>query len=142
MDKKGGLMVKKKFILVIAAAVVLLIVLVGTVSFLNNSQSSPPELKARDAAISYIKNNHSETSFMMHTFAWEGGIRYNYEAGKDSYIYASPDQGWNVIIQFPTGSTDPTYTIMAVCTSGGAVLEWHGTYHNGAITETSYRLTQ
>ena len=131
---------KKKLILVIAVANILLIA-VGIGLFLFNVQT-PPEIKARDATISYIKDNHPETSFMMHTFAWEGGIRYNFEAGKDSYLYASPDQGWNLTIQRPADATDPTYTITAVCTSGGAVLEWHGTYHNGVINETSYRLTQ
>ena len=131
---------KKKFILVIAVATVLLIA-VGVGLFFFNVQT-PPEIKARDATISYIKNNHPETSFMMHNFAWEGGIRHNFEAGKNSYLYASPDQGWNLTIQRPEDATDPTYTITAVCTSGGAVLEWHGTYHNGVINETSYRLTQ
>jgi hypothetical protein len=131
---------KKKFILVIAVAVILLIA-VGIGLFFFNGQTSA-EIKAREATISYIKDNHPETSFMMHNFAWEGGIRYNFEAGKDSYLYASPDQGWNLIIQRPADAIDPTYTVTAVCTSGGAVLEWHGTYTNGVINETSYRLTQ
>jgi hypothetical protein len=139
MDKDGGLM-KKKFILVIAVVVILLVA-IGVGLFVFNGQA-PPEVKARDATINYIKDNHPETSFMMHTFAWEGGIRYNFESGKDSYIYSSPDQGWSLTIQRPAGDTDATYTILAVCTSGGAVLEWHGTYHNGTINETSYRLTQ
>jgi hypothetical protein len=130
---------KKKNLIIITVTAVVIIAVAGVALFVFLNQL-PEEQKARDAAMSYIKTNHPQTADLIKNLNWEGGIRNNYEAGKQSYIYSS--QGWTVIVQYPLDdASDPTYAIMAVCTSGTIVVEWHGTYHDGTITETSYRYT-
>jgi hypothetical protein len=123
--------------IIITAVVAIVIVVGASVAWIYLTSLSEQE-KARDSTISFIKTNHPETASLIGNFKWEGGIRNNYQEGVESYIYSS--QGWTVIIQFPPVQK-PVYTIQAVCTSGAIVVNWHGSYQDGIITETSYTKT-
>jgi uncharacterized protein YpmB len=102
---------KKKNLIIITVTAVIIIAVAGVALFVFLNQL-PEEQKARDAAINYIKTNHPQTADLIKNLNWEGGIRNNYEAGKQSYIYSS--QGWTVIVQYPLDdASDPTYTVMA-----------------------------
>jgi hypothetical protein len=130
---------QKNHIIILAAVVLVIVVAAGAGWWFTNSSLSTQE-KARDATINYIRTNHEIATLVTNNLQWEGGIRENYQAGVETYIYSTPTQGWTVIIQYPFVS-NPTYSIEAVYTLGGIIVDWHGNYQGGTITETGFTKT-
>jgi hypothetical protein len=141
---------QRKWLLTVIALVASLIVL-GTVGSwfyyeeLGNPNPTPtptasPETstqeQVRDAAVTYIKDNHADAAEKLTDLAWTGG-RATSEGlvGSETYNYTSGD--WTLTLQYPV-VPDPIYTIKATYTSGTTSINWQGTSQSGSITETSY----
>jgi hypothetical protein len=144
-------LVNKKII--IAIAVILIVVIVGSAAWictnsnpLNPSPTPTPtpgistQEQARDAAMNFIKTNHTETASLITSLSWTGQ-RATPEGlvGAETYVYTTAT-GWNVTVQYPV-IPNPIYTINATYTSGTTAVAWQGTYENSDITETNYTFT-
>ena len=130
----------RKKLTIIVAVVAIVAIVAATAAYLFTNNSLSEQEKARNAAMNYIKTNHPETAYLMENMNWEGGLRSNYQAGSITYIYTSTNQGWTVILQSPTDSIH-NYTIQASTTQGTILVNWHGTYQDNIITETSFKNT-
>ena len=148
---KSVRVLSQKKLLAAIAIVVVLVVVIGVSWVLTRPQQPPEALstqeQARDDAMAYIKNSHTETAQFMTDLAWTGGrATPDGILGAETYTYVS--QGWKVTIQYPV-IADPTYTITAnySATSTGNVtipyaVMWQGSWENGTITETNYDFAQ
>ena len=87
--------------------------------------------------MNYIKTSHPENATAMVYLDWQGGIRHDFIPGMLTYMYTS--EYWSATVQQFINSTQ-TWTIEIVYTHGGDLIWWKGTYQNGIITETSYRM--
>jgi hypothetical protein len=97
----------------------------------------------RDAVMSYIEANHSETAQYTTSLSWTGGRVNTGLLGAEIYAYKSA--GWNVNVSYPV-IPNPTYTVVAAYSGAvdyGAIvsIDWEGTYRGGTVTETSYGMT-
>ncbi|MCW4030377.1 MAG: hypothetical protein NWE92_12115 [Candidatus Bathyarchaeota archaeon] len=104
------------------------------------STEPPTAEQVRDAAVTYIKNNHADAAQYLNNVSWEGG-RATAEGlvGYETYVYTGGS--WNVTIGYPV-IPNPTYDINATYTAaGGPLIDWAGTYSDGTITETTYTNT-
>ena len=125
-------------LIILVAIIAIVVVVAASAAWIYPSTLLSEQEKARNAAINYIQTKHTETASLMTNLNWKGGIQDNYLLGAETYSYTA--QGWTVNVQYPV-VPNPIYTIEASCTSGGVVVDWHGTYQSGAITETSYTYT-
>ena len=140
----------KKPILIVILAVVVIVVIaaayIGYTGVLNPSEASPtptpsPESDTqetvRDAALTYIADNHADIASLTTDLTWTGGRQETGLLGSETYIYTAGN--WNITITNPV-VLDPTYTISAVYTdtANQVTIEWAGTYQSGTITETSF----
>jgi len=126
---------RKNLIVIIVVLFAVVIVCATTaVLFFNGTQ--PEEEKVRDAAMNFIKTNHPENATTMaYLNDWQCEVQH--EEGTVSYRYAC--EYWSVHVQHPIDSTQ-TWTIEGVYTHDLDLIWWKGTYQNGIITETSYRM--
>ena len=99
----------------------------------------------RTAAMTYIKENHPESSQFMNNLEWTGG-RTTTEGlvGAETYTFTS-NNGWNITIHYPV-IPNPTYEVTANYASTGIgipyAIAWSGTCTNWAIAESSYNFAQ
>jgi hypothetical protein len=108
-------------------------------------EASTPE-QVRDAAMTYIKTNHNETTQYMLSVSWTGGrTTPSGIVGAETYSYQS--EGWNVTMQYPV-VPNPIFTVTAdyispvsQVTPAEKIVSWLGTWQNGTISETSYNNT-
>jgi len=121
----------------------------------QTDQTGPPQTMPkltirediRDAAMSYVRDNHPETAQFISSLAWTGGKQETGLLGAETYVYTSGD--WQVTINYPV-IPNPTYEITihysatpeADTVSIPFAIEWGGTCTNWAITETSYTFAQ
>lgn len=122
----------------------------GTLTETSYSQNSLIVLiqqeQIRDAVISYIRTQHSQTAPYMQDFMWSGGMMpQGMMLGSSAYSYQS--NGWNMTMRHPV-VPNPIYTITANYTSPISevtpkrnMIMWSGTWQNGTITETGYTFT-
>jgi hypothetical protein len=143
---------RQKFI--IAIAIIAIVVIVGSVGLICLNNNSPgtnpqptptptPELtvqeQARNAAVTYMQSNHTETAPLLANLTWTGGRQDTAGLiGAETYIYNSTN--WSVSIKYPV-IPNPTYTVNATYSSGTTTVNWQGTYQDGAVTETSYEFS-
>jgi hypothetical protein len=104
------------------------------------AEASPtPEIltreQIRDAAMTHIQANHSETAQLMTNLSWAGGKQDTGLLGSVVYLFNST--GWSIKIQNPV-VPNPIYDISADYSVGSVSVAWRGTYHSGVVTETSY----
>jgi len=121
----------------------------------QTDQTGPPQTMPkltirediRDAAMTYIKDNHPEAAQFMNDLTWAGGKQETGLLGAETYVYLSGD--WQVTISYPV-IPNPTYEITinySATPEAGTVsipyaIAWSGTCTNWAITETCYTFAQ
>ncbi|XES77013.1 MAG: hypothetical protein ACBZ72_12680 [Candidatus Bathyarchaeia archaeon] len=100
----------------------------------------------REAALTYIGENHPEALQFMSDLNWTGGrVTPPNLLGAETYTYQA--EGWNVTIHYPVVA-DPIYSITVdYSTANGVIgilyhLIWEGSWQAGCVTETSYVFAQ
>ena len=101
----------------------------------------------RDAAMDFIKTNHTDAAQFINNLAWIGGKIETNLLGGEKYVYQS--QGWKVTITFPV-IPNPVYSINAEYSARsepGSIgipyhVTWEGTWQNGVVAETNYVFAQ
>jgi hypothetical protein len=141
---------QRKYLLAVIALVTSLIVLgtVGSWAYYDElakhnpvpTATASPEAsmqeQVRDAAVTYIKDNHANAADKLTDLTWTGGRATPAGlVGSETYNYTSGD--WTLTLEYPV-VPDPVYTINATYTSGAVSINWQGTSQSGTITETSY----
>ena len=117
-----------------------------TASYVGSTSNNQEQV--RDNTMSFIRQNHPETSqFMNYQNNWTGGRVNIGLLGSETYIYTNA--GWNVTLKYPV-TPNPIYTISAdysaVNKSNSPTIPyrviWTGTWQSGVITETDYVFAQ
>lgn len=108
-------------------------------SYVSNMSNQPASLSAqekiRDEIMFYIKVNHPETAQFMTNLYWTAVREETGLVGAGSYIYTSGS--WAVTMQYPV-VLNPLYNVNVSFWEGDVIIEWQGTYQEGAISETSF----
>lgn len=106
-----------------------------TSNITSPSASLSTQEKIRDEVMLYIKVNHPETAQFMTNLAWTGGRQETGLVGAGSYIYTSGS--WAVTMQYPV-VPNPICSVNVSFWEGDVIIEWQGTYQEGAVTEASF----
>jgi|WetSurMetagenome_2_1015567.scaffolds.fasta_scaffold135509_1 hypothetical protein len=145
--------------IIVAAVVIIVIIIVafiyfGTNYFGNNPPSPSPTPTptstatpsitpetVRNYVMYFISTNHSQAAtYITDNINWTGGLQPTSLVGYSTYSYAG--NGWNVTIGYPV-VPNPIYDVNATYTSPTThlIINWQGTYENGAVTEIKYTYT-
>lgn len=96
----------------------------------------------RDAVMSYIETEHSETTQYMQNLSWTGGKTTSPGyIGAEWYSYASGRWNltmWHPLIPNPMYTITAKYTVLLPLDLKWTTVAWNGTWLNGIIIETSY----